>query len=131
MEYLIMGSAVVIIILLLWGIAAYKKNQKLKNAKKRNLQPVKCPVCSSSLYVGENLISKVYRPMNVPDQLMVIMGCPHCFPKCEPGVKRICPVCHKEVASTGTLTARLFNKNVGKKHVHIIGCSNCHSPRAD
>ena len=95
------------------------------------MQPVKCPVCSSSLFIGENLISKVYRPMKVPDQLMTIQGCPHCFPRCEPGVKRLCPVCHKEVEQTEYLTARLFNKAVGKKHVHIIGCSNCHKPRAE
>ena len=69
--------------------------------------------------------------MNVPDQLMIIMGCPHCYPKMEPGLKRICPVCRKEVAQNQSLTARLFNKSLGKKHVHVIGCSNCHKPRAD
>jgi len=128
-----MGAAVVIIVALLVGIYKYlkKENSQSKITKSKVMQPVKCPLCDSNLYVGENIISKVYRPMNVPDQLCTISGCPHCYPKCEPGVKRICPVCHKEVASTGTLTARLFNKNVGKKHVHIIGCSNCHSPRAD
>lgn len=125
-----MGVAVVVIVLLLWGIKKYLDGQKKKNSKKKNLQPVKCPVCSSSLYVGENLISKVYRPMNVPDQLMVIMGCPHCFPECEPGVVRTCPVCHKSVKKNQSLTARLFNKSGGKKHVHVVGCSNCHKPRA-
>lgn len=124
-----MAVAVVVIILLLRGIIKYLNSQKVKTTKTKTLQPVKCPLCNSSLYVGENLISKVYRPMKVPDQLMTISGCPHCFPKCEPGVKRICPVCHKQVAQNENLTARLFNKAVGKKHVHIVGCSNCHKPR--
>ena len=88
-------------------------------------------VCLFLICPIEQLISKVYRPMKVPDQLMTIQGCPHCYPKCEPGVARVCPVCHKAIAPDQALTARLFNKAVGKKHVHIIGCSNCHKPRAD
>ena len=110
MDYLLMAAAVcVIIALIVWYIKYFnKKNQK--TTRQKNLQPVKCPLCDSNLYVGENIISKVYRPMNVPDQLMVIMGCPHCYPRCEPGLKRICPVCHKEVGPDQSLTARLFNK---------------------
>lgn len=131
MQYLLMGIAIVIIILLLRGIVKYYKNQSSKTTKKKSLLPVKCPLCASSLFVGENLYSKVYRPMKVPDQLMIIMGCPHCYPKCEQGVSRICPVCHKKVNENESLTARLFNKSVGKKHVHVIGCSNCHKPRKD
>lgn len=134
MTYVIMGAAAALIIaLLLWIIRSSKKTKE--NSKKssagKNLQPVKCPICQTSLFVGENIYSKVYRPMNVPDQLCTVSGCPHCYPKCEPGVKRICPVCHKPIAQDQTLTARLFNKKASKKHVHIIGCSNCHKPRAD
>lgn len=133
MDLLLIGIFSVIIIALLAGMAAYSKNKKAQSAAKKNssMQPVKCPICQSELYVGEQLISKVYRPMKVPDQLMTIQGCPHCYPRCEPGVARTCPVCHKAIAPDQTLTARLFNKAVGKKHVHIIGCSNCHKPRAD
>ncbi|MBR5645123.1 MAG: hypothetical protein IKX23_00595 [Treponema sp.] len=131
MDYLIIVISVCVIAALLWGIYKYYKSQSVKKSQKKNLQPVKCPVCSSDMYKGENIISKVYRPMKVPDQLMIIMGCPHCYPRCEPGVSRTCPVCHKFVGPDQSLTARLFNKAVGKKHVHVIGCSNCHKPRAD
>ena len=70
--------------------------------------------------------------MNVPDQLMTVSGCPHCFPKCEPNVKRICPVCHSPVGQTENLTARLFNKRDGKKHstfwdVPIVGKSKIYA----
>jgi len=134
MDLLLIGTFSVIIIVLLAAIAVMNAHRKLTQARKEknsNMQPVKCPVCQSELFVGEQLISKVYRPMKVPDQLMTIQGCPHCYPKCEPGVVRVCPVCHKAIAPDQALTARLFNKAVGKKHVHIIGCSNCHKPRAD
>lgn len=131
MDYLIMGIAAVIIVILLFAIFKYNNKKNTQKTKSKILQQVKCPICDSSLFVGENIISKVYRPMNVPDQLCTISGCPHCFPKCEPGLKRICPVCHKEVDQNGNLTARLFNKNVGKKHVHVLGCNKCHTPRWD
>lgn len=131
MDYLIIGIAVCVIIALLAGIYKFQQKQKLKSGKKKILQPVKCPICQSSLYKGENLISKVYRPMKVPDQLMTISGCPHCYPRTEPSIKRICPVCKKNMEIDENLTARLFNKSVGKKHVHIIGCSKCHKPRAN
>ena len=134
MDLLLIGTFSVIIIALLAAIAVMNAHRKFEQARKKkvsNMQPVKCPVCQSELFVGEQLISKVYRPMKVPDQLMTIQGCPHCYPKCEPGVARVCPVCHKAIAPDQALTARLFNKAVGKKHVHIIGCSNCHKPRAD
>ena len=126
MDYLIIGITAAIITALLIGIYVHLQNKKSqKNIKSKILQPVKCPVCNSSLYVGENIISKVYRPMNVPDQLCTIMGCPHCYPNCQTGIKRMCPVCHKEISQEQTLTARLFNEKFGKKHVHILGCSNC------
>jgi hypothetical protein len=135
MDYLAIGFFSLVIIALLAGLLAVwsnnKKRQAARTGKQSNMQPVKCPICQSELFVGEQLISKVYRPMKVPDQLMTIQGCPHCYPKCEPGVARVCPVCHKAIAADQALTARLFNKAVGKKHVHIIGCSNCHKPRAD
>ena len=134
MDYLIIAVCSIVIVALLAGMVLYyRKKQEAQEKKERekNMMPVKCPVCSSQLFVGEQLISKVYRPMKVPDQLMTISGCPHCYPGCEPGVKRICPVCHKSLRADQNLTARLFNKSVGKKHVHIIGCSNCHKPRAD
>lgn len=132
MDYLLMGAAVcVIIALIVWYARKFSGKAAPKKRPGREVQAVKCPLCGSALFVGENIISKVYRPMNVPDQLMVVMGCPHCYPVCEPGLKRICPVCHKTVGAEQSLTSRLFNKSKGKKHVHVVGCSNCHQPRAD
>lgn len=134
MEYLLIGICSAVIIFLLICIYRYNQKQKEKNKKaaaQKNLEPVRCPICQSELYVGEQLVSKVFRPMNVPDQIMTVSGCPHCYPTCEPGVRRQCPVCHNKLEANQALTARLFNKAMGKKHVHIIGCTNCHKSKFD
>ena len=86
---------------------------------------ITCPLCNTPLPKGVDLYSRVYRPMNVPHQLCIVMGCPHCYPKIEPGVRRECPVCHKPVPQDGHLVARLFNYADGKKHVAVTGCTNC------
>ena len=130
-----MGMAVTVIIIAISYFSNLNKaDKKVGQAKTQNktggVSLVTCPMCNMPLEKGQNLISKVYRPMDVPDQRCTINGCPHCYPRLEPGLKRICPVCHKEVELDQSLTARLFNKAMGKKHVHVVGCSNCHKPRA-
>ena len=134
--YIIMALIVIAILLLLrWYInwKAYgKKESEARRIEKRREQAassgllVQCPLCNTSLLPGEDMISRVYRPMNVHDQYMTINGCPHCYPQLENGKRRICPVCKKEVPlKTGYLTARLFNKTAAKKHVIVTGCSEC------
>lgn len=133
---LIFFGALILLVLLLnfyinWkatGQAEKKRRQILRtreNAAKKGLL-ISCPLCNSLLLPGEDLVSRVYRPMNVSDQLCTINGCPHCYPRMEPGIKRECPVCHKNVPlGEGHLVARLFNKTDGKKHVIVTGCSEC------
>ena len=108
----------------------FQERMRTQKDEHGNTVFVHCPMGSSALAKGEEMKSKIFHPMNTPHQRMNVMGCPHCYPRCEPGVKRICPVCHKEVAQDQSLTARLFNKALGKKHVHVVGCSNCHKPIA-
>lgn len=133
---LIFFGALILLVLLLnfyinWkatGQAEKKRRQILRtreNAAKKGLL-ISCPLCNTLLLPGEDLVSRVYRPMNVSDQLCTINGCPHCYPRPEPGIKRECPVCHKNVPlGEGHLVARLFNKTDGKKHVIVTGCSEC------
>lgn len=135
---LALGVCAVVLILLFSAIlnlnlrAESKKREKQKaqmEAQRKTASAkgllVTCPLCNSGLLPGEDLFTRVYRPMNVPDQLCTISGCPHCFPTLEPGIKRTCPVCHKEVLKDGHLIARLFNKTIGKKHVIVTGCNQC------
>lgn len=84
---------------------------------------VRCPVCDTPLAKTDNLASKIFRPMDTPDQRMIVMGCPHCYPVCESGLSRSCPVCHRTIPSDGYLVARLFNHRNNKKHVIVTGCS--------
>ena len=99
------------------------RTQKDENGK---TDFVRCPLCSTPLAKNEDMFSRIYRPMTTADQRMTVHGCPHCYPRPEPGVKRSCPVCGKEVPLDGELIARLFNRTEGKKHVIITGCSVCY-----
>lgn len=127
MEFILLLVGIVILIAALSYFAFSRRSKVAKKSEAQNQKPalVNCPMCGSGLQKGQNIYSKVFRPMNVPDQRCVISGCPHCYPVCEIGVKRLCPVCGKSVGPDGHLVARLFNKAQGKKHVMIVGCSSC------
>lgn len=131
-KYLILFICIIILLILLGLYKIWKKSGKQKKVSEPKKNPdaisrliVNCPVCRTPLIPGENLVSRVYRPMNVPDQFCTISGCPHCYPVCESGVTRSCPVCGKKIAQDGHLVARLFNYKGGKKHVTVTGCTNC------
>lgn len=136
MKEIILGiSVVLIIILLAWLVGKIFSQQNKNNQSQSKLVKtsengqkllVTCPLCGSFLQRGQDLYSRVYRPMDVPHQLCTISGCPHCYPSPEPGLQRKCPVCHKIVPTKdGHLVARLFNKSDGKKHVVVTGCTEC------
>lgn len=102
-----------------------KKAALTKKNDSKSASFVRCPLCNTHLARGEQLYSRIYRPMTTPDQRITVHGCPHCYPVPEAGVKRICPVCGKPVPTDKELTARLFNRTGKKKHVVIVGCGNC------
>lgn len=132
--FLFLASVIIIFMLMLY--LKFKKVESKNNRKESNLRTqkdengktdfVRCPLCSSPLAKNEDMFSRIYRPMTTADQRMTVHGCPHCYPRPEPGVKRSCPVCGKEVPLDGELIARLFNRTEGKKHVMITGCSVCY-----
>ena len=111
------------------------KHQKPKEAapaQKGNVPPTKtyCPLCDSALTPGINLFSKIYRPLSSQldeDQHCTIQGCPFCYSKDgEKKKRRSCPVCGRPVPMTGSLVARMTMQKTGRRHVHIIGCTECH-----
>ena len=101
---------------------ASRKPAKKKNAEEK----APCPLCNSKLYKDDNLVSRVYKTSTPNDLPCSIHGCPHCYPVPEEGIKRVCPVCRKEVPVDGHLDAHLFTRRSGKKHVHVTGCTECH-----
>ncbi len=111
------------------------RNKKPKNEvpeQKKSASPAKtyCPLCDSALTPGINLFSKIYRPLSSQlddDQHCTIQGCPFCYSKDgEKKKRRSCPVCGRTVPMTGSLVARMTMQKSGRRHVHIIGCTECH-----
>jgi len=82
----------------------------------------KCPLCGSELRDNKRVKSVLFP--GKPDSMMEINGCPYCFPV-NSDIKRICPVCKKEVPKDGHVIARVFLKP-NKKHVHVLGCTGCY-----
>jgi len=85
-----------------------------------------CPLCGSRLAVGERVHSVVFASSS-PDKIMEIAGCPHCKP---PAVlRRVCPVCKKDLRPQDVVTARVFERKnetgAKKTHVHVLGCPRC------
>ena len=128
--FILIAISVLIILLCFKSGLFGNGNKNISNRKKPKGEPKSnCPICNSPLYQGENVISRVYKGSDKTDQACTIMGCPHCFPKLEPGVERICPVCHKNIPLNGHLDAHLFFRDTGKRHVHITGCTECHKKK--
>lgn len=132
MDYLLMGlAATVIIAALMYFKYQAQQNKAIAKQKKRSGNGMggfaNCPVCGTMMLPGENLVTKVFITSGqVNDQICYIYGCPHCFPVCEPGIKRSCPVCKKNVEQKQYLLARRFNKTKsGTPHVIVNGCGNC------
>lgn len=124
--YLIIASA-----LLYFGFNFFLKKRKssmiYKTVKTTPGKPTTshCPVCNSLLMQNDKLVSRVYGSINKTDQRCTIHGCPYCYPIKKNGVQRVCPVCQKQIPADGYLISRLFIRDKNKRHVHIIGCTEC------
>jgi len=90
--------------------------------------PRLCPLCSCELALGERVKSDILRGKS--DSLMRIYGCPHCWPSVPGANERHCPVCGATISPEGHAVARYFERP-GRKHVHVLGCTECRtmSPR--
>lgn len=117
---IITGIIVIILLLLLL------RKSSGETSGKTSVQPqvfhTSCPLCGSGLERGERVKSVLFK--GVPDSMMEIYGCPHCYPP-NKNIKRICPVCKKELDQESIVIARAFLKP-DKTHVHVLGCSTCY-----
>ncbi len=114
------GTLVVILLFLL------TRKQSADSQSRENAEPpvfhTTCPICGSGLTKKERVKSVLFP--GKPDSMMEIYGCPHCYPP-NKKVKRICPVCKKELAPDSIVIARAFQRP-DKTHVHVLGCSECY-----
>lgn len=87
-----------------------------------------CPLCGSTLAPGERVHSVVFAS-STADKIMEISGCPHCKPPAT--LRRVCPVCKKDLRPIDVVTARVFERKSAsgakKTHVHVLGCPRCRS----
>ena len=87
-----------------------------------------CLLCGSRLEAGERVHSVVFAT-KTDDKIMEISGCPHCRPPSS--LRRVCPVCKKDLRSMDVVTARVFERKNAegpkKTHVHVLGCPRCRS----
>lgn len=125
LEYILAGIAVIVIIAALSYFMKFNKKSTPQTHNVEQKGAVCCPMCGSSLQKGQDIYTRVWRPLTVSDQRIIITGCPHCSPSCEPGVKRVCPVCKKSISAEGHLVAHLFNMPQGRHHIVVTGCSQC------
>jgi hypothetical protein len=81
-----------------------------------------CPLCGASLAAGERIHSDITPGKG--DRIMRIFGCPHCWPSTPGKRDRLCPVCGGLIDPRGYAIARYFERP-GRRHVHVLGCTNC------
>jgi type II secretory ATPase GspE/PulE/Tfp pilus assembly ATPase PilB-like protein len=87
-----------------------------------------CPLCGSRLVPGQRVHSTVFAT-KTSDKLMEISGCNMCRPESPKALVRYCPVCKKPLRATEVVTARVFERQEGKKtHIHVLGCPRCREP---
>jgi len=88
-----------------------------------------CPVCSSKMDNGDMVKTKAFpspRPYE-KNRTMHILGCYYCM---DGRRDRTCPVCGKSISVTDYLIARMFDRTHGHTHVHVIGCTQCKTPKS-
>lgn len=128
-----------LLLFLTWTISSYKKDarnsRRGSNSRKAGATGHKtkpCPLCGELLYPGENVKTVVFsgtkhKGLQVEESMAHIMGCPNCYPSNRQNA-RLCPACKKELSSDGYVVARYFMRQ-GKKHIHVIGCTECRRVR--
>jgi len=133
--FVLLSIAVCLLMLVFSGKLTVVRGRRGRRSKKKGgpakkysdgVQPGCCPLCGTFLVGKEKIRSSVFEGGKASDRLCYIHGCPHCLPPETPEIKRICPVCRKNVPLDGHLTARMFERKGGAHHVHILGCTECH-----
>jgi hypothetical protein len=140
-EYFVIGLMLIVVIGLLITMLRVKKDdyQGLSNvmAKKQRsqfevLKP--CPLCGYLLRKGETVKSKVIEiaisgkhgqnKMGVKESMAHMFGCPYCWPSTAEH-PRHCPACKATLESSDYVIGRYFEKDEGKNHLHVLGCTRC------
>ena len=149
MQLAVMILMVGVVSVLIYALVKLRKSNfsqlanRMAKKTRENLEVLKpCPLCGTMLRRGETVHSVVFsggsatsttakpetgrggRPV---DYLTHIFGCPYCHPA-NTEHPRKCPVCDDVVPADGYVIARMFDKP-GRKHAHVLGCTECRRRR--
>ncbi|MFP4375793.1 MAG: hypothetical protein ACLFP4_02010 [Spirochaetales bacterium] len=153
MEWLVLTLLAIIIGLLIYTIIKLGKSDfsflanRMAEKSRDNFEVLRpCPLCKTMLRRGETIHSVVFsgdgrgtgkaaelsagslgsqgRPK---EALAHMFGCKYCYPA-NPAHKRICPVCGETISVEGYVVARFFERP-DKKHIHVLGCTECREQR--
>jgi len=132
---------VVVVVVLLLTMLRFRKDdyQGLANsmAKKQRsqfavLKP--CPLCGTLLQKGQTVKSKVIEiaingkhgqnKLGVKESMAHVFGCPFCWPASDQTARQ-CPACKGKLGAEDYVIARYFEKDVGRNHLHVLGCTRC------
>ena len=140
-EYLVIGLMVVVVVGLLITMLRFRgedhRGQVNAQAKKQRsqfevLKP--CPLCGKMLRKGETVKSKVIEiatpgkhgqnQLGVKESMAHLFGCPYCWPASQEHA-RLCPACKTKLDASDYVIGRYFEKDEGRNHLHILGCTKC------
>lgn len=142
-QIILLVGLVILIVVLLATLTRLRKSDysvlanHMADRSRTGLQVMRpCPVCGTLITKGERVHTVVYSGTSVvrrsagsgdeaPQESLVHMfGCPYCYPP-SPSYPRTCPVCDATIPDDGYIVARMFEKNGRRKHVHVLGCTEC------
>ena len=133
MSGLIMAVMAIVVAVLIYTLIRLGKNDfsglsnRMADKSRDRFEVLRpCPLCGTMLRRGETVHSIVYsegKRGRAEDSIAHMFGCPYCHPWNEEH-QRECPVCHQTIPDGGYVIARMFEKP-GKKHVHVLGCTEC------
>ena len=93
--------------------------------------PRTCPLCGHGLFKGQTVKSRLISIESkskfktiVRESTSHVFGCPFCNPPNNEN-PRFCPVCKETLGTQDYVIGRYFEKDEGKNHLHVLGCTKC------
>lgn len=135
METVVIVGLLVLIVTLLIGLLKARKSEVRPGdalvAEDAPRAPRTCPLCGHGLFKGQTVKSRLITIESnskfktvVRESTSYVFGCPFCNPANKEFPRR-CPVCKETMRPEDYVIGRYFEKDEGKNHLHILGCTRC------
>lgn len=146
-EFVVIIFLVILVAGLIFTLLRFGKNDfqdfalVMAKRERKGFEVLKpCPLCASMLRKGQTVKSKVIEIMpsnsmstqgrfsenrlGIKETMAHVFGCPFCWPS-NPNHPRVCPFCKATLGADDYVIARYFEKNQGRNHLHVLGCTRC------